>query len=739
MIRIHTTLALASLGLVAPAAGQGTSVLLPLGPETAADVPMSLAFTPGGDELLIAHRDTDNLTFFDVAAGRAVATLDVGDGPTDVVVGPTGRFAAVVNGAGAELSLVHVGGRRLVGSVPLSIENPEQVELAPRSRLAVVGGAVPGGTWSFSVIDLHTRSERLTIDTPVRAYQAGLPLADGSTYVWSSLGFALSPRGTQLVVSDHWSSEVRVIDTRTGSQTVLGYGGGGKPANVVIDPEGRFAAFSHSFASNSIKAGTSLLDLATLQWIGPYELSSVHAGSSLAFLPDGATLAVGSGDQGVIFVDIATGATQSVGSGLRRFAATAGGAYLVTDGLSNTEVIDTASRTVSASLPDFQTLPEYFHFRAGCRGAATFAWLDSGSERVGFVDAAAGTLTPPAPTGEGVERDGPTELVVLPGGDRVLTLNKTSNNLSLVDLTTGGVLDDFDVGNDARYLTLAPGGNLAMVSNVRDRSVSIVDLTGAEPVTELVLPGIPHRIVFDSAAQRAYVGFSTKNTGMAVSIRLVGATGFVETVFAVANPGVSSTAGEVFLSADEQQLLVLGSAELLSFDAATGQLLGNYTGHGGNEGVQSAAGDRVIGRRGFGQLTTLDTAGPLAQQLATAASCGGFGLAFDATEQHVFETCSSTVNLRRASDLSTVSSRKIKNSMRSGVSLVANQEYHVAAYSLGTPQDFELQTFSQQGTTLSFAGAQPLVGLPTDAEYSAALDTVVLTQPGEVDALELVP
>jgi YVTN family beta-propeller protein len=58
------------------------------------DMPRNLAFTPDGQTVVVVHRDTDTVTWVDVATRTVVATADVGDFPTDVAIAPNGGFGS---------------------------------------------------------------------------------------------------------------------------------------------------------------------------------------------------------------------------------------------------------------------------------------------------------------------------------------------------------------------------------------------------------------------------------------------------------------------------------------------------------------------------------------------------------------------------------------------------------------------------------------------------------------------
>jgi len=57
------------------------------------DVPHELAFLPDGSAVVIVHKDTDNLTFFDVNTRTVTNTVAIGHFPVQVAVAPNVQYA----------------------------------------------------------------------------------------------------------------------------------------------------------------------------------------------------------------------------------------------------------------------------------------------------------------------------------------------------------------------------------------------------------------------------------------------------------------------------------------------------------------------------------------------------------------------------------------------------------------------------------------------------------------------
>ena len=108
---------------VAHLAGGGTTFLSTDEPPEG-DMPRELAFTPDGSLVLVANRDTDNVTFIDVATRTHVAAVLVGDWPVDIAVTPSGQYAVVPNLFDHTVSIIDIGSVAVVANVPVTGQQP---------------------------------------------------------------------------------------------------------------------------------------------------------------------------------------------------------------------------------------------------------------------------------------------------------------------------------------------------------------------------------------------------------------------------------------------------------------------------------------------------------------------------------------------------------------------------------------------------------------------------------------
>jgi YVTN family beta-propeller protein len=123
------------------------------------DMPREVAFSADGTEAVIVNRDTDTVTFFDVATATITDTVDVGDFPVSVAVTPNNQLAVVANPLSDNVSLIDMASHTVVATVAVTGTQPYRVEVTTDSAFAVVGVINDGINSSISVIDLVSFTE----------------------------------------------------------------------------------------------------------------------------------------------------------------------------------------------------------------------------------------------------------------------------------------------------------------------------------------------------------------------------------------------------------------------------------------------------------------------------------------------------------------------------------------------------------------------------------------------------
>lgn len=102
----------------------------------------------------------------------------------------------------------------------------------------------------------------------------------------------------------------------------------------------------------------------------------------------------------------------------------------------------------------------------------------------------------------------PVDLVLSPGGDWLVTVNQTSNSVSLVDVLSGRVLDEVSVGRHPSKAVLTPDGESVLISSEWSGSLHVLQVTQRRlrEVGRVDIGFQPCGLAVTSDSTRAFVG-----------------------------------------------------------------------------------------------------------------------------------------------------------------------------------------------------------------------------------------
>jgi YVTN family beta-propeller protein len=216
--------ALVSAPTPTPAPVRPPAIATVLARQTATVVAAQATPSPWANlRLVIANSDSAEVTVLDVATGRVVGRVPVGDAPWDVVIAPDGRQAYVSIKTG--VAVVDLPGERVVRTIGTSFE-AQGLALSHDGRVLFVGSRA-GGT--IARIEVATG---FSIDVPAGEWVMGL---------------ATSPDGRWVLAPGHYSRSLTVIDTENSNAVrhlrvdPLGAGAFNLPHYAVVSPDGRYA------------------------------------------------------------------------------------------------------------------------------------------------------------------------------------------------------------------------------------------------------------------------------------------------------------------------------------------------------------------------------------------------------------------------------------------------------------------------------------------------------------------
>jgi len=102
-------------------------------------------------------------------------------------------------------------------------------------------------------------------------------------------------------------------------------------------------------------------------------------------------------------------------------------------------------------------------------------------------------------------RDNPIDLVLTPDGRRLVSVNRDSNTVSLIDAFSLTEERRIRVGDGPNSAVMDPSGSRVYVLNTRSRSISVVDLTQRTVVVTLGVEASPLRGTFDREGDTLFV------------------------------------------------------------------------------------------------------------------------------------------------------------------------------------------------------------------------------------------
>jgi YVTN family beta-propeller protein len=462
------------------------------------DMPRDVAFTPDGTAAVIANRDTDTVTFFDVATRTITHTVEVGDYPVDVAVTPDGRYAVTPNVFANTVSVVDIAAHTLAAHVPVTGDQPFQVAVTSDSSFAVVAVINDGVTSAFSVIDLDALAEAASFPTTGQGVIGFFLTPESGISGAIFTQFALAPDDTTLVLPDGAGSRVMLYDRLSGAE-LAALAVDGSPTAVDVSGDGTVAVVSHQAGVRRITeidlVGQTVADV----WTTPDNLTE----QVIRITPD-KTHAIAAISNNVIFVNLDTGVTTST-----LFTGVVGDIEISFDGQYafvpnfNARVIDLASQSIVKTI----TFAPCADAAASPVQLRAVALNNRFREDVHLYDinGAAGFFEGRALSGEPPEGDATRTLAMSPDGTTVVAGNNTSRNVSIINIASGTVRAYVDTGDRPLGVAVSPDGGTAVVCNGDEDTVSIIDLGADANVADLSVPGRPADVRISPDSGTAYV------------------------------------------------------------------------------------------------------------------------------------------------------------------------------------------------------------------------------------------
>ena len=462
------------------------------------DMPRSVAFTPDGTTAVIVNRETNNLTFFDVATQVITHTVAVEDFPVDVAVTPDGQYALAPNVFSNTVSVVNVATHSVVAHVPITGDQPYRVAVTSDSRYVVVGVINDAVNSSFSVIDLTTLSEVLSFPSSPQGVFGWFSTPESGIFGNIFAQFALSPDDTTIVLPDRGNARVVLYDRITGSE-LASLSTAEAPTAVDVSTDGTVAVISHESSAKTITE----IDLITRTVSGSFSTANNLTNQIIRITPD-KSHAIAAISNNVIFVNLTSGATTAT-----LYTGSVGDIEISFDGQYafvsnyNARVIDIASQTIVRTM----TFAACVDSAASPVEQRAVALNNRFRENIHLynINGTSGFFEGWAPSGEPPEGDATRTLAITPDGITVVAANNVSQNISIIDLSTQTVRSYVDAGDRPLGVAVTPDGNYAVVCNGDNDRVSVIDLATDTRVADLPVYSRPAEVRISPDSQYAYV------------------------------------------------------------------------------------------------------------------------------------------------------------------------------------------------------------------------------------------
>jgi YVTN family beta-propeller protein len=478
--------------------GGPTSDFLSTNQTPEGDGPDDVVYTPSGAEILIVHRETDNVTFFDANTRQYTHQTIVGDFPTDVAVSPNGQLAVTANVFSNSVSIIDIATHAVIAEVPITGLQPYRVAITPDSNFAVVGVINDAVNSSFSVVDLNKHVEVLSFPSVSQGVVGFYftPESGGSGPLFTQ--FAIAADSETIVCPNRGGAQVALYSRTTGTEIVPALATAVGPTSIDISDDGTVAVIGHDSPGNAITE----IDLVSKTVTGSFS-TPILDGQVIRITPD-KNHAIAGISNNVIFVNLTTGAIDTqINTGIvGDIEISFDGQYAFVSNF-NARVIHIPSRTLAATIP-FAACVE-----AACSPVSlkAVALNTRFREDIHFysINGGASAFEGFSSTGAADEGDAARNLAISADGNTLVVCHNISRNVAIVDMPTQTIEAYVEVGDRPLAAAITPNGQYAVVCATDANAVKIIDLTTNSVVSTLPIFNRPSQVRISPDSQWAYV------------------------------------------------------------------------------------------------------------------------------------------------------------------------------------------------------------------------------------------
>ncbi|MCC6428566.1 MAG: hypothetical protein IT435_17325 [Phycisphaerales bacterium] len=463
-----------------------------------ADSHSSAKFLPDGSAVVVANRDSANLSVFDPATRALLMDIPLSGRPESVAISPDGTRAVTANlrentasvvdlVLGLEIAVIAVG------------TSPVTALINSTGALAVVNN---GATQNASVIDLSTNTVVRTVATGGLYTQVSVN-PETAAYAFKAYGPALA--GDILVFPDSVADQIKLINITNGATTALP--ATAEPIGVAVTPDGTKAVVTHYLSSKIL----SVVDVA-----GGVISKAINVGMDLwgpvAINPAG-TRAVVAIQNACRVVDLGTNGVSGnlATASVNEMYTSADGQYAVCVGFRGS-LVSFATQTLVKDLNNFVSTSV-----GAVSPVAPLAvqFSDTFGEDMVVLNTngAAGGLVSGGPSGPAPEADRARTVAVTADALKTVVVSQQSQTASIVNSYTGAVSAWVNVDRRPGEVKITPDGTKACVASRDGTAFSIITLaTGAK--VDVGIGTRADQIQISPDSQFAYVAVVTGGDGV---------------------------------------------------------------------------------------------------------------------------------------------------------------------------------------------------------------------------------
>lgn len=220
--------------------------------------PYTVTINPAGTKAYVTNSNSTTVSIIDLATNTVIGVIGGFDGPSGLVIEPTGNFAYVNNyggpggvgsGNGTTVSVVNLNTNSIIGTITVGLA-PASLAITPDGKFVYVINYVDGNPGTGTITIIRT-SDNKVVGPTIHGFSGPFAIAitpDGKfAYVTNFGSNNFSPIGTTVSVVNLTTNEI----TATVDLAI-------QPAGVGITPDGRYALATNY---NTLYAGSNFTKL----------------------------------------------------------------------------------------------------------------------------------------------------------------------------------------------------------------------------------------------------------------------------------------------------------------------------------------------------------------------------------------------------------------------------------------------------------------------------------------------